>query len=189
LTSAGTKFIPIRINGLAVFYANLARALTETGITGPQLNEILSTRLRVSCVRCDIHLTTDEIEQVSLVNDTTQLSHPKLKRLRLGYCAREGCESDDYQIQLEACPGVDWETIAAKANELVSTQKVAEEEAVRRQARHNQIQRTKRAVLAVLTVAVCFLLLFVWRNGRLPFVKKPHKYQIDPASVAPRPQR
>jgi hypothetical protein len=177
------------VERLAPIYANLARALTETGISGSQLNEILTTRLKARCVKCDIQLASDEIEQVSLVEDPTQLSHPKLKRLRLGYCAREGCESDDYQIQLESCPGVDWDIIAAKANDLMSAQKAAEQEAVRRQERQKQIQRTKRAILALLTGAACLLLLFVWRQGRLPFVKKPHKYQIDPASVNPGPRR
>jgi hypothetical protein len=189
LASPTPKTIPIRVAGLALFYANLARALTDAGITGRRLNEILASHLRVSCARCDIHLTTEEIEQVSLVEETTQLSHPKLKRLRLGYCARAGCESDNYQIQLEAYPGVDWETVVAKANDLVSAQKAAEKAAVQRQARQKQTQRTKRAMLALLAVAACFLLLFVWRHGRLPFVKKPHKYQIDPASVSPGPRR
>ena len=174
---------------MAPLYANLARALSETGVSGSQLNEIFSTSLRARCVKCDIQIASDEIEQVSLVEDTTQLSHPKLKRLRLGYCAREGCESDDYLIHLDAYPGVDWEIITAKANDLMSAQRAAAKEAARRKARQKQIQRTKRAVLGLMAVAICLLLLFVWRHGRLPFVKKPHKYQIDPASVSPQPKR
>jgi hypothetical protein len=189
LASPSPKAIPIRAESLARYYANLARALTETGISGSQLNEIFSTRLRARCVKCSIELTSAEIEQVSLVEDTTQLSHPKLKRLRLGYCAREGCESDDYRIQLEAYPGVDWESIAAKANDLILAQNAAAQEEVQHQTKQKRNQRTKRAALGLLLIVFALLLLFVWRHGRLPFVKKPHKYEIDPASVSPRPGR
>ena len=189
MASPTPKTIPIRVAGLALFYANLARALTETGITGRRLSEILSTRLQVSCVRCDIHLTTEEIEQVSLLEDTAQPSHPKLKRLRLGYCAREGCESEDYRIRLDAHPGVDWDSIAAKANDLILAQQADAKAEEQHQIRQKQKQQTKRVALGLSALIVCILLLFVWRNGRLPFVKKPNKYQIDPASVTPRPQR
>lgn len=189
LTSPAPKTSQIRVDGLVSFYPNLARALTESGISGSQLNEILTTRLKARCVKCDIQLASDEIEQVSLVEDPTQLLHPKLKRLRLGYFARAGCESDEYQIQLQAYPGVDWNIIVAKANVLLGVQKNVAKEEAERQKRRKQNQQTKRAALGLMAVAICFLLLFVWRNGRLPFVKKPHKYQIDPASVSPRPQR
>lgn len=183
MASSTPKLIPIQITSLALFYTNLARALAETGISGSQLNEILTTRLKARCVKCDIQLASVEIEQVSLVEDPTQLSHPKLKRLRLGYCARDGCESDDYQIQLDAFPGVDWETIEAKANALMSAQQVAARDEAACLLRRQCYRRTKRAVLSLLAVAVGVLLLFVWRHGRLPFVKKTPKYQIDPASV------
>jgi hypothetical protein len=189
VASPTSKSISLRVENLARYYANLARALTETGISGSQLNEILSTRLQARCVQCDIPITSDEIEQVSLVEDPTQLSHPKLKRLRLGDCARDCCASRDYRILLEACPGVDWETIAAKAGDLMAAEQAATKEAERRRIKEAQYQRRRRAALGLLILTFAFLLLFVMRNGRLPFVKKPHKYEIDPASVGHQPGR
>lgn len=167
---------------------NLVRTLTATGI-GSHLGEILSTHLYARCEKCDIQVTSDEIEQVSLAEDATKLSHPKLKRLRLGCCAREGCEAVAYRIYLEACPGVDWEIIAVRTNELMSAEEAEAKEEAGRQTRQQRLQRTKRAALGLLIVVFSFLLLFAWRHGRLPFVKKPHKYEIDPASVGRGPQR
>lgn len=189
MTSLPPKIILIQIESLSAFYLNLARALTETGISGSQLNEILTTRLQARCVRCEIQVTSAEIEQIALVENLNPISPPKLKRLRLGYCARDGCESDTYQIHLEAYPGVDWEVITTKANNLILTQKAAAKGEQQRQVRQRRNQQTKRAALGLLTLAISFLLLFFWRHGRLPFVKKPHKYQIDPALVRPGPQR
>ena len=189
MTTAISKPITIRVSALPRFYANLAQALAQAGINGSQLDEICSACLKVSCTRCDIHLTHAEIEQVSLAEDASQLSHPKLKRLRLGYCARDGCESDDYQIQLAASPNVDWDAIVTKANDLLSVQQAAEKETVRSQKAEQRKHQAKRNVLALLILAVAILLMFVWRNGRLPFVKKTPKYQIDPASTSPAPRR
>ena len=165
------------------------QALSQAGINGSQLDEVCSANLRVSCTRCDIHLSQAEIEQVSLAEDASQLSHPKLKRLWLGYCAREGCESDDFKIQLAAHPSVDWDTIVTKANELMAAQQAAEKESARHRKAQKLKHQAKRNVLALLILAVALVLIFVWRNGRLPFVKKTPKYQIDPASTTSPPRR
>ena len=189
LASATPKTIQLRVEDLARHHANLARALAETGISGGQLNEILSTRLQARCGKCAIQISSNEIEQVSLAEDTAQLEHPKLKRLRAGNCARDGCESADYEIHLAACPNVDWEIIAAKTADLMSTEQASAKEEERRRIKQARTQRTKRAALGLVIVVACFLLLFVLRHGRLPFVKKPHKYEIDPASVSRLPGR
>lgn len=181
--------IPIRIEDLAGYYINLASTLTETGINGNQLNQIVTSSLHTSCSRCNISLTGEEVQQLTLVDDAAQLSHPKLKRLRLGYCAREGCESADYRIHLEPFTGVDWEALIVKANQLISSQKAAATDAQRRQVRQKKIQRSKRFAFGVFLCILTVLLLFYWWNGRLPFIMKARKYQVDPASVTrfPRP--
>ena len=174
---------------LVRFQASLVRALTETGISGGQLNQIFSTRLRAECAECGIQITGDEMVNAAVTEDTTELSHPKLKRLRLGYCAREGCESYDYRIHFEDHPGVDWATVTEKAHQLELATKAAASEEGKRQARQKRNQRTKRVVAGLFIVIALLLVSFVTRHGRLPFTKKPHKYEIDPASVRQLPPR
>lgn len=174
---------------MSAIYANLGRALSETGVNGSQLNEILSAALRASCGGCNIQLTSHEVEQVALVENPTQLTHAKLKRLRLGYCAREGCEATDYRIQLEPYPGVDWDIIGAMANDLMLAQKAATEAEARHRTRRLQNQRTKRTLVGMMIVVFAVLLFFFWRQGRPSFAKKPQKYKLDPASVSSSPEQ
>ena len=189
MASSTPKIISLRVENLVRYHANLARALAESGINGAQLNEILTTRLQARCGKCEIQISNDEIEQVSLAEDTKQLAHPKLKRLRAGNCARDGCESADFEIHLAACPGVDWEIIATKAGDLMSAEQGSAKEEAHRRMKQARTQRTKRAALGLVIAVACFLLAFVLRHGRLPFVKKAHKYEIDPASVSRLPGR
>jgi hypothetical protein len=177
------------VDNLVCFQASLARALSETGISGGQLNEIFSARMRAECPECGIQITGDEIVQISVTEEATELLHPKLKRLRLGYCAREGCESYDYRIHLEDHPGVDWTAVTEKAHQLELATKAAASEEEKRQARQKRNHRTKRVVAGLFIVIALLLGSFVTRHGRMPFTKKPHKYEIDPASVRQLPPR
>jgi hypothetical protein len=177
------------VEDLVRFQASLACALSEAGISGSQLNQIFSTRLRAECAECGIQITGDEIVHVAVAEEATELPHPKLKRLRLGYCAREGCESYDYRIHLEDHPGVDWTTVTEKAHQLELAAKAAASEEEKRRARQKQNQRTKRVVAGLSVVIALLLVSFLTRHGRLPFTKKPHKYEIDPASVRQPPSR
>ncbi len=184
-----SKTVLIRVESLARYYASLGRTLAQTGVSGNQLNDILSSCLEARCVNCEIPISGVEIEQISLIEDTTHLSHPKLKRLRLGYCAREGCESYEYAIHLSTSPGVDWDEIAAKTNDLMSAEKIAAKEVDRRRIRKARNQHRMRIGGGLFILIVLFALFFFFRNGRLPFVKKTHKYEVDPASIWTPPPR
>jgi len=183
------KTIQIRVENLVRFHASLARALSETGISGGQLNEIFSTYLRAECAKCGIKITGDEIVHVGVAEEATELPHPKLKRLRLGYCAREGCESYDYYIHLEDHPGVDWAKVSEKAHQLATAMKAEASQDEKRQARQKRNRRRTRVVAGLFIVIALLLVSFLTRHGRLPFTKKPHKYEIDPASVRQQPPR
>jgi len=177
------------VEDLGHFHASLARALSEAGLGGPRLNEIFSTCLRVECARCAMQITNDEIEQMSLSEDSRQPLQPKLQRLRLGYCARGGCESYFYAVHMENHPDVDWEAIAEKAGNLLAATKPTAGKKERRQPIRKRHQQTMRFAAGLLIIAVLLLSWFVARHGRLPLTTKKHKYEIDPASVSRPPWR
>ena len=120
---------------------------------------------------------------IAVTDEEAKLPHPKLERLRLGYCARDGCESDYYTISFEECPGVDWGIVAEQARQLVTATETATKEQARRTAIRRRYQAIMRVVLGLIIVGSLLLCRFVLSHGRLPFVKKPAKYQIDPAST------
>ena len=169
------------------YLTGLARVLAESGLSGSQLNEVFATNLRVHCTRCSIHVTGDELMSVAVADKETNLPHPKLERLRLGYCAREGCESDFYTIRFEGYAGVDWAVISDKTFEWLATSDTAKQEEIRRTALRRRNRAIVRVVLGVIVVCSLLLCRFALSHGRLPFVVKPSKYQVDPASTRNRP--
>jgi len=184
LHSQTSNTVQVRIENLVRFHTSLARALGLSGIGGGQLNEIFSTRLHAECVLCGIKVSGEEIGLVAVTAEETQLPHPKLERLRLGYCAREGCESFFYAIYLDDWPGVDWKSATDQANNLIIADKNAAEQEKQRQASRQRNRRMTRVALGVLAIGLLIVLRFLVQHDRLPFVKKPPKYQIDPASVS-----
>jgi len=189
LPSQASNTVQVRVESLIRYYASLARVLSESGISGTQLNEIFSTRVAAECVQCGIKVSGEDMGLIAVAEEGTPLPHPKLERLRLGYCAREGCESYFYSIVFEDCPGVDWKNVAEKANNLVIAEKNAAREEEKRQTRRKRNRRMLRVALGLLAMVLLIVSWFVAQNGRLPFRKKLHKYQIDPASGRREPQR
>ena len=166
------------------YHAGLARVLAESGLSGSQLNEVFSTNLRVQCARCSIHVTSDELTCVAVTDPEAKLPHPKLERLRLGYCARDGCESDFYTIRFEGYPGVDWAVVSDKTFEWLAASDTAKQKQTRRTAVRRRNRAVMRVVLGVIVVCSLLLCRFALSHGRLPFIKKPSKYQVDPASMS-----
>lgn len=189
LNTPASKTVEIRIEDLGRHYANPAQVLTEAGLNGPRLNEVLATRLQTSCPRCGIQISSGELEQMAVLGEATEFAHAKLNRLRLGYCAREGCESAVYSIHLDDCPGLDWEMTLKKVDELVAEAQAKAQQNQRREESRRQRQRMLRIVAGVGIVMILYLLQFIWSHGHLPFVKKTHKYKMDPGSMPRLPSR
>lgn len=167
------------------FYYCLAKALTESDVLGMPFDKILSTHVSVECVKCNIPISRSEIEEVLLAQDSSELSQPKLRRLKSGNCAREGCESADYKIHLAASIDVDWETITAKANDLLILLNTERKQKCLQRATRQRTQRLKRTLLKSLCIAAFLIAVFAILQIRFRSTHLPSKYQIDPASVNP----
>ena len=177
--SGTTQTFKVRADSLVRYYDSLARVLLESGLSGGRLSEVLSHGLRFECVQCHIKVSAEELQQLALSDAPGDSLHPKLQRLRLGYCAREGCESYFYEVHLENHPDVDWEAVAVKAQALLAASNAA--------AGHAPEQRKPRRLTMYAGLGLLILIAFAWlMHGRFPFGAKPHKYEIDPASAAPR---
>lgn len=178
MTSGTSQTSKVRADSLVRYYGSLARALLESGLSGARLNETLSQCLRVECIQCHIQVSVEELQQLAVSDTPSGELHPKLQRLRLGYCARQGCDSYFYEVHLENHPEVDSEVVARKADDLLAASKA--------RADQEREQRKPRRLAIYTGLGLVILIALAWLvHGRLPFTAKPHKYEIDPASMAP----
>ena len=170
----------VRVERIGSLYTGLAAALSEAGFSGSQLNEIFSKHVRGECVQCGIRISGDDMAQVALAGDKTGMADSRLGRLRQGYCARRGCDSYYYRIHFDDYPDLEWTKIRQKAgNPMVAGQPTGMKETGATTIRNWLLIR-----LAV-GLAVLLILLLFWHiryYGYVPFVQKPHKYTIAPAS-------
>jgi hypothetical protein len=110
--------LQVRVAELSGLQAALGQALGEAGEGGPRIHELLGQHARVRCVGCGISLTPDELEALALAPDSAA-SSPRLDRLRLGYCARNGCDSRFYQVTADSGM-VPWANIFRRTRELLA---------------------------------------------------------------------
>lgn len=178
MISGTSQTFKVPADSLVRLYESFARALLEVGLSGARLNETLSRCLRVECVQCRIQISAQELEQLALSDAGADVLHPKLQRLRLGYCARQGCESYFYDVHLENHPDLDWEVIARKVENLLA--------ASNETARLEPERRKPRRLVLFAGLGLVVLTVVLWlMHGHLPFATKRHKYEIDPASTTP----
>lgn len=183
--TTSTKSVTIPIEDLELFHAGLAqsffRAESSSDLFAKE-NEFIKFR----CDACDITVNWQEVERVALAEDSLALSEPKLKRLKVGCCAREGCDAGTYLVLLPTASDLDWGRIAADAIAVMQQQKLI----VAKQRQQKVTLRRRKSIIRNLRALVILLLFFVgafwWKNGRLPFVKKTPKYRVAPESVDPR---
>lgn len=173
----------VAIDDLGHQHASLIRALAERGIGSEELSQVFSTCLRLRCVRCGIQITGDEFNQMMLAETGAKLARTKLQRLKLGYCAREGCESLSYEMQLEGCDGTDGRQLLELVGRLAVAEKVAEQFAARERRALERQRRWMYTGMAMVIGGLLFVLIFVAQNRRLPFTQKKQKYQIAPESA------
>ena len=87
----------VAIGQLRTFLLRLGEALKGQGVKPGELAEKLSSGLKVSCLECGMTLTAAEVASLA---EGEPPESPKLRRLALGYCARNACRSNFYAVAL-----------------------------------------------------------------------------------------
>ena len=174
--------------GLAQLHAchgAVAHALGEAGLSGQELQVLFATGLKAVCAGCGMALTGDELGRLAVTEgEETGPLPPKLERLRLGFCPRNGCEARFYQLHLAPLPRGDAAQVLARAGAILRGDKSAKPlAAVTAPATRRQIRRL--VVIALATLLVCFVAyrLVFYRSQPIPFVKPASPFQVDPNSV------
>ncbi len=171
-----------QIQALAEFSSALAEACRD-GIAGDgKKREAVRAALSAECTRCGIRVSGDELLAIAESADAPE-QNPKIKRMRLGYCAREGCESFTYRLFFHNQPGLSWPAVFVQMEAATHSQtELAAAEALARQAaaRKARWQTVKRVGIALAVVALLIVIRQWYIGGRILLIREPEKFRVDP---------
>jgi len=174
-----------RLEMLEAFCQALDRAFTRAGLAPEKSDEAWRVGVAAECVRCGIRIYGEELHALSRP-PAEEYANAKIGRLRLGDCARSGCDSYYYRLTFYPCPEVNWAEI------LAAIERDTEESAGQKagEPAHNNGWRlllhssATRRVGVALAVVVILLVVRQWYiGGRIPLLREPHKFQVSPEST------
>lgn len=178
-TDAETK---VRIEDLPAMHLALARAFGEAGIGGKALDSVFAEAVHGKCLGCGISITGTDLGQIAVTASKDATVETKLDRLRLGYCARNGCASKFYVVDCEPFPGVTPAQVLSRAVALLH-QPAPEPEPDPVDAGPPQpwFRKPKWVVTVVLLIGLAAMAYrYAADQGMVPGVKKKPIYQTDP---------
>jgi hypothetical protein len=160
----------------------LSEAAARCGECSDKIRSALPLALAADCVGCGMRVTGEELLILSRLPQQHESS--RIKRLRTGHCARAGCECDQYLLLLQNHPDIDWAKLFSAGDEKKEEPSVsAEAELAVAGAAWCSARRRKAVRIGLLIVAT--ILLFVLRQyylgGRIPLIREPEKFHVDPA--------
>lgn len=186
-----SKTLRIRVETLPAVYAALVRCLSETGLGGAALHDVIVGCVSANCVLCEIQINGGDLNTMALAHRADALADPRLARLKQGYCCRRSCDSYYYHLVFEPHPSVNWERVLEKLGTGGTT--IASEETLERPDRSGKDAARRTLVLKVgAGVGVVLLLLLVrhlMSGGSLPGLHRAPKYTVDPKSLPTVPDR
>ena len=163
------------IQSLAQFSTLVLHAIRSTNDL-PKARQAYSTAFVAECLACGIRISGDELLDLAI---QANAGSSKLKRLRMGYCARRTCDSRFYQLTCNPAAGVDWAPIfAIKDGFATLPEDIRDEPPVEVRSRKRALLIGAAAGLVVLVLSVSWQL---YTGGPIPFVRQPEKFQVDPA--------
>ena len=172
--ATGTEVLQMTIRELAEFAGTLREAIARQP-DSEKLRPAVEDALSGECVQCSIRVSGIDLLKLPVVEEVD----PKLERIRSGYCARNGCDSNFYRVICSSHPGVDWNKLLNREREItqakVEEQKV-EVDLARTARRHRNILRTATIIGALLLVIV---LRQIYVGGRIPYIREPEQFKVD----------
>lgn len=175
------------IRKLQPFCRALAEALSRRGL-GPE-NALAAWRAGVAaeCARCGSSVSGDELFALSQPPAAEQAS-ARIGRLRLGDCARSGCDSYHYQLTFKMQGQVDWAGLLLQVETIQQEQEhPAGSDAAQRLVGSSLARllwtsgRARRLWLALAAVLLLMLIRQWYLGGRIPLIREPEHFRVDPA--------
>ncbi|MGO8674820.1 MAG: hypothetical protein ACLQVX_02985 [Limisphaerales bacterium] len=167
---------------LALFCQALGEALGREGGESDQALEVWRAALTAQCTRCGISISGEEL--FALSQPPGDNPSPKIRRLRLGDCARPGCESYFYRLAFRAHPPLGWPGLLARADAIEAelegrTSGRPLGAALAKSLLHSGL--TRRAVMALAVLLLLLLLRCWYSGGSIPLLREPEQFRVAPA--------
>ena len=179
----------VPIPDLSRVHGALAQSLGEAGIGGPELERIFASGVKSTCVACGLSITGVDLGDLALQgsDDTDRPPSPRLERLRLGYCPRQGCESRFFRIELTAPGRFDRGQVLGRAQRLLEgdTGPLLRMAPAFSSETTQRLRRVAGIGLATLFVAFVAYRLVFFRSQPIPFIQPKSPYTVEPASIDP----
>ena len=177
------------LQNLAPFCRCLVDALQGTGLPPDEVLGALHDTVTAECVQCGIQVSGEELSALAQPPSPEHAS-AKIGRLRLGDCARKGCDSCYYRLSFQAHPKVDWPSLLSQI-EVIPQNQVEQPSAASawKLAGGLRVLRSvpRRAWIALAVVLVLLVVRQWYSGGRLPLIREPENFKIQPAPEAELP--
>jgi hypothetical protein len=165
---------------LEPFCRGLAEALGRAGLAPDMIEGTMRASVSAECIQCGIRVSGEELYALSQP-PSPELASAKIGRLRLGDCARQGCDSYYYKLAFQNHPGLDWPKLLAQiqspaAEEAKPNAPTLELKAATKLVASSIWARRLGIALAALVV---LLLVRQWHSGgRIPLIREPEHFRI-----------
>jgi hypothetical protein len=175
------------LTSLSALVLALTRAMAESGLRGADVEQVFAQNVDAKCVLCGIALSGTDLLLASLHDGTAPDKLPaKLKRLRLGYCARNTCTSSYYLVKLAPMPNIDWSELWFRADNSIAVGDDSVSEVARNPLKILVSLQYLRHPVTICGLVVVLVILFVQGGCRIPGLSpKPRVFIVS--SLAPLP--
>jgi hypothetical protein len=164
---------------LVPFCRAILESLQRAALSKEKAAQVVGTALSGECAQCGIHVSGAELFSLSQAADPSD--NPKVQRLRLGDCARRGCDSYYYRLSFQPHPELDWPKLISQAENLdapvpeAAPTPMATKDAVRLAA---QLYATRRVAVGLALVVVVLLVRQWYLGGRIPLLREPEHFRV-----------
>jgi hypothetical protein len=166
----------------------LTEVLHQSGLSPEASLEAWRAAVSAECVRCGIPISGEELFALSQPPSAERAS-AKIGRMRLGDCARQGCNSYDYRVVFRSHAQLDWPKLLAQAEEL--QQEKAKPPSAGfgwKEMGRLWVRQCVACRRLWIPLSILVLLLLLWRQwyvgGRIPLLREPEHFRVDPAPQA-----
>lgn len=178
----------VHLYNLANFCAALDETLRQGGLTANESAAVWHVAVSAECLGCAMQVSGEELQALSQP-PSVEAGSAKINRMRLGDCARPGCNSYYYRLQFQRDQRVDWPGLVSRVQTRVPEPIGLAPVRPRRRLPWRSWARpafVRRLGIAVVII-VALLLVREWRQGgQIPLLHEPEQFRVDPAPEEPR---
>ena len=159
----------------------LSQAAKRCDESSDKITAALRVALSARCERCGTHVTGEELLVFSGLPAAQESA--RVKRLRSGHCARAECAGDEHRLIFQNHPDLDWAKLFASGKEPEQpeqTEPVAAE-ATEVPKRASRWRTPIRVGILIGMAVLLFVLRQLYYGGRIPLLREPEQFRVDPA--------